>query len=203
MNGPEELAEDLRTFLAAGMPGALATLRARLAVADELLPDPALVTAQERDLLDLNQWPALFVVVRDMTGLRRVDGPNYAVDAGPPAEVTDAGSLTFRVRYPVRLFVFTRAHGYDVVDLQRKRYVLALRELLLAAQQATGLDVTTYTESYSDVETAGPRDRRSLAAAYIEAIFDVDEVLDGPAAVAVAETLVATYVAHPADDELE
>lgn len=163
MSGPETVADALVAHLAATMPDELAGLAAELGVPAPKLPAPKLISPQERDLLNLAEWPAMFVVVQRLEALRRVDGPN------------DDGTVTYRARYPVRVFVFVREKGYEATDLLRKRYVAALRAVLFAGQEAVDLDERSYTESYSDV---GEDDnKRTIAGAYADFAVEVDEHL--------------------------
>lgn len=163
MSGPEDVAELLRAHLADAVPTRLDELRAELSLTTKVLPDPKLVTAQERDLVNLAEWPAIFVVVQRLEGLRRNDGPN------------EDGTVTYRARYPVRVFVFVRADGYEPTDLLRKRYVRATREVLFAGQEVAELDERSYSESYSDV---GQDDnKRSIAGFYADFTVELDEDL--------------------------
>lgn len=163
MNGPEGTAEAIVALLAAGMPVELAALADELNVPPAKLPAPRHVSAQERDLLNLAEWPAIFVVVQRLERLRRVDGPD--VD----------GAVPYRGRYPVRVFVFVREADYEATDLLRKRYVRALRTVVFAAQEAVELDEATYVESYSDVGV--DQSKRTIAGAYADFVVEVDELL--------------------------
>jgi hypothetical protein len=163
--GPEDIADAHVTLLSDEMPDKVAELASELAVPAGDIPAPALITAQERDLLNLTEWPALFVVVQRLDGLRRVDGPN------------EDGTVTYLSRYPVRIFGFVRGHGYEVVDLLRKRYVRAVREVLFAGQEAIELVESTYTESYSDVDEDASK--RSVAGFYADFVAEVAENLAG------------------------
>lgn len=166
MSGPEDIARTIAAAVRDGLPARLAALEAELALGANAIPPPRLVAEQERDLLALAEWPAIFTVVQNLTGLDHVDGPN------------DDGTVTYQARYPVRLFVFVRVlagttNPYEEVDLLRKRYVRALRELILGAQEATAVDVTTYAESYSDVGVDD--DNRHIAGAWVQFDALVDE----------------------------
>lgn len=168
MNGPEDVAEAIRSHLATALPERLALLRLALAADEATLPDPALITAQERDLLDLGEWPALFVVVQRLARLRRVDGPNAD------------GTLDYLADYPTRVFGFVRGQGYETVDLLRKRYVRAVREALFTAQEATHIDEASYVESYSDVDEDSQK--RSIAGFYADVTVTVPETMPAPSA---------------------
>lgn len=192
MNGPEGTADAIVELLTAAMPAELAAIAAELNVPPSKLPAPRLVTAQERDLLTLAEWPALFVVVQRLERLRRVDGPN--VD----------GAVPYRARYPVRVFVFVRAGDYEATDLLRKRYVRALRTALFAAQEAVELDELTYVESYSDIGV--DQSKRTIAGAYADFSAEVDELLAVRAGTAAPDpdgwaiTLADDVLPHPALD---
>jgi hypothetical protein len=198
MNGPEDVARAIADTLRAAMPAATAAVAAAVGASEADVPPPALVTEQERDVPDLSEWPALFVVVGRLEGLRRVDGPD------------ELGQVIYRARYPVRVFIFVRVsagtrNGYEAVDLLRKRYVRAVRDVLFAVQETTRLDELTYTESYSDVETDA--NKRAIAAAYAEAVVEVDETLTPAVPATLAPDpagwtveLTETLLPHPALD---
>ena len=166
MTGPEDVAETIRAHLAAAVPVRLAAIRAVVAADEATLPDPALVAAQERDLLNLGEWPAIFVVVQRLARLRRIDGPN------------DDGTMDYLADYPVRVFMFLRAAGYVEVDTLRKRYARAVREALFTAQDTTRIDEASYVESYSDVGVDDAK--RSIAGAWAEVTVSVVETMPAP-----------------------
>lgn len=111
----------------------------------------------------VNEYPIVLVVAQNADRLEEVDRV--------------AGGIVYLVRYPVRLFLFARGGSFDETDLRRKRYVLALREVLLQAQELLGLDPTSLRESYSDVGPSADKEVRTVAGAFIEATVTIEETL--------------------------
>lgn len=182
MRGPEGAAELAATLLATDLPPRLAALASRLEVDPALIPPPALVLPYDEPNLALEDWPAVFVVVEELLTLA-------------PAEVHGDASETYRARYRALVYAWVRADGYLEVDLLRKRYVLAIREALLARKSLTPapsygsgafgaqvpgvvVDPTSLRESLSPPLTDG--NGRTIAGAYVAAILTVEEFLAGP-----------------------
>lgn len=203
MIGPEGCADHTVAWLAERIPARLRVLETRYQLAAGTLPDPVLVAAQERGQLAIEDWPSVFVLPQRTRSQRLT-------------EVRPDGSEVYRVRYMLRILSWVRSDGYATTDQLRKRYVLAVREALLERKQLAPAptygdgdfgtqvsDVVVVPESmredYSDVMTdeAG----RTIAAAFIDVDVDVEEVLDGPAALGTVETTevdTAALPPHPA-----
>lgn len=190
MRGPEGAAEVIRARLAGGLPAMVAELNDRLGLAGtaaELAPPGALIdgtprgliAAQERPELPLDLWPAFLVVAQSMTAQRRID-------------VVDEG-IVYRRRYPVRVFIWARGEaaidvgaavdtsdrGFVDTDLRRKRYTLAVVELLLGLQHlgdGTYLDEVSLRESYSDVMLDEDL-AATIAASWVQIDVELDELL--------------------------
>lgn len=157
MNGPEDAAGRILAHIAAHLPAELAALEARLALDPGALKVPKFVPPRDPKLA-VDDFPAITVAVVDTPALRRVD-------------VADDGTTVYEVRYTVRPFVFARAKTEEAASLARHRYVLALRETLLARptvdpDEGPVIDETTWRESFSDTGTAGQAG--AIAAAFVE-----------------------------------
>lgn len=195
MYGPEVAADRLAARLRDRLPGQLAALADDLDAADGDLPPPALIEPHDRMRpLGIEEWPAVFVVVTGVAGVRS-------------ARRDDAGEA-FAVRYPFRVYLWLRHESDTAVDLLRKRYVLAVREVLfarralLAAELAANrtylpdaaagpyVDPLALREDYAPLalDDAG----RTIAAAYLEAELLAAELVAAPPSLGtVDEGLVA------------
>lgn len=177
MKGPEYAAQVLLDSVEARLPAKLAAIRARLDLADPIpdgdpgpLPDPVTFAARDEGALGWEKFPAILVIAQTAAGMERLD----EVD----------GVQVYRVRYPVRVFSWLTGVDYTESDLRRKRYALAVRELLLAQSvlaDDANLDPTGLRESYSDIaeladETATAS--QIVAALYTEVAVEVKELLE-------------------------
>jgi len=173
VRGPEALVDALLATAQARLPARLAAIRAELGVDLATLPDVASWhRPRDVNLLPVESFPAVLATLLDTSGV---------VDEG-----AGAGGRAYRVRYRVRLYVFARAEGAEGAGRARDRYLLAAREVVLGlarspavalggAPLALRLDPRTYRESHSEVDTLSSAS--SVAAAYLEAELDLDEVL--------------------------
>lgn len=207
MEGIEAARKLVAGRLAGELPGKLAELRARyLADPDPAadidlegaLPDVRLVADAERFRLEAEEWPAVCMA--------RLRVPNMRV-----VDVVD-GRLVLRVTYRLRAYVYARGQTFDDVTDKVDRYLLAVRELLLAnlglgADPALGafVDPATMAEEYAGVEV--DENSRTVGGAYVEFSVVLQEELAGgtlppgaPAEVAVAAGTVTVQPAHPALD---
>lgn len=176
MIGPEGAAQAVAERLAAALPGRLAELRTRYTVTAAELPDPALVEPHDRIRRPLEDWPAVLVLVQQLARFTPTDRPS-------------AGGETWVARYPFRVYLWLRAEDDVDVDLLRKRYVLAVREVLLArrslmdtagpAGDVPNVDPLALTEDYGPV--ALDENGNTIAAAYVAAdILIAEEVTPLP-----------------------
>lgn len=205
MLGPEGVARALVNQLYIRMPGKLAELRARLGVDAYELPDMKTLAPTEIDLRAVNDYPALSVVEYDTTG--RLG--NQQIDM-------DAGYEEYIYRYRMRVYVWVMADGKTEVDLQRKRLVLAVREILLqekvihsddAAGQYAQIDLNTLKESFSDVGSL--TESQLLGGAYIEVEVPTQERLawlnpgafDAPATISPGYGVTGQTDTHPVPQE--
>lgn len=201
MQGPEGAARHARTWLATRIPARLRVLEARYGLEAGSLADPAQVLDHERGPIGVEDWPAVYVLPLRQEGMTLVD-------------VRDDASEVYRVVYALRVLAWVRADSYATTDQLRKRYALAIREALLerkslapaptygagdygTAGEDTVVDPSSIREDYSDVmvDTA----KRTIAGVDVTVNLIVTEVLDGPAALGVAEVLDVTELPeHPA-----
>lgn len=105
--------------------------------------DLALVAPGQRaaDQIRLEDWPFVLVVPQRTESIA-------------PDTVSGDGSMTYRVTYRLRIFVWARGNGFIETDLARHRLTLAVLETLLAYPQPQShlrTDPTTVVTDYSDV----------------------------------------------------
>lgn len=202
MIGPEGAAQALTEQLEAQLPAKLAELRTRLTVEEADLPDPGLVEPHDRIRRPIEAYPAVLVLVTGLGSLTPVDRP----DSLPEVWVA---------RYPFRIYLWLRGEYEDATDLLRKRYVLAVREVLLArrvlatavqgdsgiripAGDTPAIDPIALREDYSPI--ALDENGATVAAAYVEAACLIAESVEPDPVLGTAGTLTVEEVplAHPA-----
>lgn len=142
--------------------GKIAQLRARYGAAADVLPMPAALYTTDQDVLSIENYPAIICTTVDTTG--RIGNRQLSSDG----EVD-----VYQYKYRMRVFVYVTGHDYTDTDLLRKRFVLALREILLTnlilvdeAGQYALMEPNSVKESYSDV--ASNAASQLLAGAYLE-----------------------------------
>jgi hypothetical protein len=227
MLGPEGAVEALATLLANELPAKAGELTTRLNTArlprverEALIPK--LIEPYEVLDLPVDAFPAFLVVAQGMTRMVRVD------IAGAGA-ARYAGQAVYRVRYRLRVFTWARgrtgtadpAERAAEADRNRKRLVLAVREVLLSGQElnvvigrtvdldpdddgyrageeVTGaIDETTLTESYDAI--AVDEQSSTVAAAYTEVEVELDEAIPLVEPARLAELVDLSALPHPAD----
>jgi hypothetical protein len=149
MLGPEDTAERVTAWLAPRLPDRLDAIAVRRGDAPGTIGAPARVLSHDRTTLALEDYPAVLVMPQLMR-------------SATPLESTDAGML-YLCTYDVRVEWWVRGATDEAVDTLRRRYALAIRELLLERQSLTvrgdatagafAVVPTTVRESYSDVLT--------------------------------------------------
>lgn len=170
MIGLEGATALLTTRLRAAVPVKLRQLEQRLGLTDHELADPTVVAGFTLDRLPLEAWPALEVIGRT------VDSPLARVD------VDDAGMPIYAVRYGFRVFSWSRGDDYEPTDTARKRYGLAILEVLagqLVLDPDTGyVDHLSLAQAYSDisVDPAGA----TIGGAWTDAVLVLLETVPPP-----------------------
>lgn len=178
MLGPEGTAELARTWLAAALPARLAAIATRLNVPAGTLPPPSTVAAYDRARLAVEEWPAVVVEVENLRKLELID-------------VVDQAGELYRTTYAARLYVWVRGDGYAEVDLVRKRYTLAVREVCLANKSLRPFRIGTAVDNAPiAVDPASIRESlspeltddtgRTIAGAFLDLDLITLELLTGP-----------------------
>lgn len=162
------------------------------------LPAVALFGASERARLEADEWPALLVT--------RLRTPTLAT-----LEPVDGGMVLYRVSYRLRAYLYVRGQEFDDVTDKVDRYVLAVREVLLAnlglaASPELGafVDPNGVVEDYSGVELDDVG--RTVGAAFIDFGLSLQELAaptlipGAPGDPQVATGTVTPLPPHPALD---
>ena len=178
MLGAEGVSTAIVEKIRAHAPAKITQLRARYSADAATIPMPASLHSTSKDTLSIEEYPAIVCTTVDTTG--RLGNRQLS---------SDGEFDVFQYKYRMRMFVFVTGPGTEATDLLRKRYVLAVREILLtniifvdAGGQYAELDPNTIKESYSEV--AENDDKQLFAAAYLE--FEITT----------AESLAAYPVPH-------
>lgn len=138
MLGAESVAASLLATLKAELPGRLATIRSTVGASAVELPDPKEWQdfEESRGTWDMARTPLVQVVARSASGPK-------SVSRAPAGD-------EWEWRYNVQLLVVLHAglgEGWRSADRVRKRYLLALREILWALSSDTmRVDRATVTE---------------------------------------------------------
>jgi hypothetical protein len=162
MLGSEGVSRALVRRLRDAMPDRLDDLRTRYEATESALPDIALIDADEPAPQSIEKFPAIFVVPVDTTG--RQDNRQTATTGS-----YDEYSFT----YNVQIFVYARGDSKKITSLRVKRYVLAVRECLLAGKQLLSgvenlaVEPKTIREAYSQIGQL-PEQKLFLGGSYID-----------------------------------
>lgn len=183
--GAEGVSTAIVTKLREHAPAKITQLRARYGADTATLPMPASLHSTAKDTLSIEEYPAIVCTTVDTTG--RIGNRQLS---------SDGEFDVYQYKYRMRVFVFVTGADTEDTDLLRKRFVLAVREILLTnlilvdgAGQYALMDPNTIKESYSDV---AKNDAEQLfAAAYLE--FEVTT----------AESLASFPVTHPGDIQID
>ena len=190
MLGAEGTVDLVQSYLAANMPAKIAALQTRLGVTSTDLRAPALYSTSLYERIEIAQFPAIEV--------------QFQAFGQPVFLDNNAGQLTYRWPYRLRVYIEERGNSYDQVEQRRKRLLLGVTELLtshpmLSASSPTAwVDVTSMTASFFGLGTlAQAKDARSIAACYLELVVMVEEMTDALTPIGTADTIVVSV--YPAN----
>jgi hypothetical protein len=171
--GHEGISRDLRRRVLERLPARLAMIRAATGATVWELPDPVQVIPYFLPDIDVEAYPTICLTELDtpagLTGARQMRrGTSY-----------DA----FVYRYPARIFAYLMTENYGVGELQLKRYLTAIREVILENRVLADTDsayVTfdpeTITEDFdSPLEDEA---RQVLAAGYVGVVMESTEIVN-------------------------
>lgn len=173
MYGHEGVSRDLKRRIEQRLPVRLATMRAQKGVGLEQIPNPAQVLPYFLPYVDIGHYPTVCVTELDtptgMSGAREVkQGTRFD---------------TYRYRYPFRIWVYVMSVDYGITELMLKRYLTALREVILENRILTDTDdahVTFDPETLSENFDSPMEDdaRQMLGAGFIGVILESTEVIN-------------------------
>lgn len=174
MRGVEGVVDAVLARLQTAMPGKLAEIRTRYGIVDGSLEDITRWLDHEPDDIAVDNPP--LVVVTEQ-GTDAVDGPVRSGNDGK-------GGATYLYRYQLAVFSWARGRTYATTTLARRRYALAVREVLLQ-QPGLGPDgdpgairlrPDSIVETYSEVARDG-QTREIVAGSSLTVLYDSEEFL--------------------------
>lgn len=145
MYGHEMVSRDLKRRMEARLPHVLRYLRWKRNATLEALPNPAMVLPYYMPDTDVDAYPTVCVTELDtptgLTGSRGIDqGMEYDL---------------YTYRYPIRVFIHVRGTDYGDTELQLKRYLTAVRMVILENviltnndEASVTMDPVTITEAF-------------------------------------------------------
>ena len=121
MYGHEMVSRDLTRRLKARLPERLNSIRLQRQATLLALPDPHKVLPYFLPDIDIDGYPTVCVT--------ELDTPNGITGAQEIRRGTRFDSYVYR--YPFRIWVYLRSVDYGITELMLKRYLLAVREVIL------------------------------------------------------------------------
>lgn len=189
MYGHEGVSRDLKRRIESRLPARLAMIRAERAATHEDLPDPVQVLPYFLPDIDVEGYPTICIT--------EIDTPTGLTGARVIRQGTSFDSFVYR--YPSRIFCYLMAESYGAGELMLKRYLTAIREVLLENRVLTDTDAAyvifdpeTITEDFdSPFEDEA---RQVLAAGFVGVVMESTEVINktgDPADLAVTGNVAA------------
>lgn len=173
MHGHEGVARDIKRRFEARLPVRLELIRRGRAATTRQLPDPVSVLPYYVPDVDVDGYPVVTITELEtpagMSGTRTIR--------------QGIGQDAFVYRYPFRIFVYLLAETYGGAELMLKRYLTAMREVLLEDRIITDtdeayvvVDLETITENFdSPIEDDA---RQVLAAGFIGVVLESTELIN-------------------------
>lgn len=170
--GAEGVSTAIVKKIRAHAPGKITQLRTRYKADKATLPMPASLYSTDKDVLSIEAYPTIICTTVDTTG--RIGNRQLSSDG----EVDE-----YQYKYRMRIFVYVTGTDHADTDLLRKRFVLAVKEILLTNLilvdgdgQYALMEPNSIKESYSDV--GANEAKQLLAGAYLEFEVTTSESLD-------------------------
>jgi len=176
VDGVEGVVAKLNARLQAAMPGKLAELRVRYGVVDGSLEDITRYLTHEPDDVGIDKPPMIVIMEQESD-----------IMEGPARQAMDgAGGSVYRWRYTLGIFAWARGEDYDSTATARKRYGLAVREILLERPGLGDpdpgtcvLDPKWIRETYSSLARDGVS-REVIAGTGLTVKYETQEALPSP-----------------------
>lgn len=173
MYGHEGVTRDLKRRLEDRLPARLNAMRIARGATLAALPNPARIIPHFLPDIDIDSYPTVALTELDtptgLTGAREIQ-QGMQFDA-------------FVYRYPIRIFVYVRSADYGITELQLKRYLTAVREVILENRILTEneeayvtLDPSTLSENFdSPVEEDA---RQVLGVGWVGVVMESTEAIN-------------------------
>lgn len=172
MYGHEGVTRDLKRRLEARLPLHLAGIRTEKVVTTAALPDPVRVYPHFMPDVDVDGYPAVCVT--------ELDTPTGLSGAREVRQGTRFDSYVYR--YPFRIWFYVRGVDYGITELQLKRYMTAIRTVLLENRVLTHtedayvtIDPETLTE---DFDQSTEENAQVLGAGFVGVILESVEIIN-------------------------
>lgn len=121
MYGHEGVTRDLRRRLLDKLPDHLNAIRVSRTATLGTLPNPTQILPHFIPDIDVDSYPTV--------AISELDTPNGLTGAREVRQGTRFDSYVYR--YPFRIWIYVRSVGYGITELQLKRYMTALRTVIL------------------------------------------------------------------------
>lgn len=173
MYGHEGVARDLKRRLETRLPVRLGMARATRDLTHWELPNPIQVLPYFDPDIDVDNFPTVAVT--------ELDTPNGLTGARVVRQGLRHDAFVYR--YPNRIVVYLMGEHYGQLELQLKRYLTVIREVLLEDRVLTDtdaayviIDAETITEDFdSPLEDEA---RQILATGFVGVVLESTEVID-------------------------
>lgn len=173
MYGHEGVTRDLRRRILNKLPDHLNAIRVSRNATLTALPNPARVLPHFVPDIDVDEYPTV--------AISELDTPNGLTGAREVRQGTRFDSYVYR--YPFRIWVFVRGVDYGITELQLKRYMTALRTVILENRVLTDtddahvfFDAETLTENF-DAAMEDPN-RQVLGVGFIGVVLESAEAIN-------------------------
>lgn len=173
MYGHEGVTRDLRRRLLDKLPDHLNAIRVGRSATLRALPNPAHIYPHFMPDVDVDGYPAVCITELDtptgLTGAREVrQGLRYD---------------SYVYRYPFRIWIYVRSVDYGVTELQLKRYMTAVRTVILENRVLTDtedahviFDPETLSENF---DTPGEDENRQvMGAGFVGVVLESTEAIN-------------------------
>lgn len=173
MYGHEGVSRDLKRRVEARLPARLATMRADKGAPLEAIPNPAQVLPYFLPDIDIGHYPTVCIT--------ELDTPTGLTGAREVRQGTRFDSYVYR--YPFRIWVYVRSVDYGITELMLKRYLTAVREVVLENRVLTDTDaahVIFDPETLSENFDAPMEDdaRQMLGVGFVGVVLESTEIIN-------------------------
>lgn len=173
MYGHEGVTRDLKRRLEQRLPVVLNTIRLDRSATLRALPNPVRVYPHFMPDIDVDGYPSLCIT--------ELDTPTGLTGARAVRQGIQADSYVYN--YPFRIWFYVMASEYGEVELQLKRYMTAVRMVILEnrvlthnAEAHVTFDPETLSENFD--QSAEDENRMILGAGFVGVVLESTEVIN-------------------------